>query len=262
MLARLVAMAGLVGLVEGAVLAPTNLGLANASAGRSAPPSSSFRSSAEGIIAEFYDSLNKCTQKSGEASFASGACCYDCYGFWGMKLSIKSGNSVVRQLFGEFDFNCTEAVTSTDEFETGKCYPGFNPQGVDVEFSIGSIPSPSPHHHPAPAPHKKPAPSPAPAPHSNVSIGMRFFVDHPCAHSSTNESVWSGECCYDCFGFYGLRLTATSKTAVLRETFGVGDYKCTGQPESKNSYDTGVCYQGFVSSGDDVELSITEVHDY
>mmetsp|Transcript_7716 Transcript_7716/g.11247 ORF Transcript_7716/g.11247 Transcript_7716/m.11247 type:complete len:129 (-) Transcript_7716:45-431(-) len=78
-----------------------------------------------------------CTDNSTKDLLKSGNCCYDCYGFWAMRLTHnETDDSITRQLYGRMDFNCTGAVSEQKVFELGKCYSHFNPQGLYVTLSL------------------------------------------------------------------------------------------------------------------------------
>ena len=95
----------------------------------------------------------------------------------------------------------------------------------------------------------------------NQTIVLQFSVGPNCTQKSTRDGVMDGSCCYDCFGFYGLKMTASaSGDVVTRDTFGVGNYNCTGKPATRTDFEVDTCCEGFDPSGVGVVISVQPSH--
>jgi hypothetical protein len=92
---------------------------------------------------------------------------------------------------------------------------------------------------------------------ANETVVLQWSVGPNCTQESTRDGVLSGSCCYDCFGFYGFKMTASKNGSVVtRDTFGMDNFNCTGKPTTRTDYDVDKCYEGFDPQGVGVVISV------
>ena len=85
---------------------------------------------------------------------------------------------------------------------------------------------------------------------NNATIEIQWSTGADCTSKSRKDSVQSGSCCYDCFGFWAARFTASDTAEHVTFTeFGKFDFNCTGEKVSSRSLAVDTCYTHFTPQG-------------